>query len=307
MWLTRDSGAPVAGARFIDPRVLARIGNLEIVAKTVVDGFISGLHRTPYLGLSMDFAEHRAYMPGDDIRRIDWRVYGRTDRLFVKEYQAESNADFTVLMDVSRSMAYGSRGVTKIEYARILAASLGYLSLKQRDRVGLVTFDADVVNFVPPSVKYFDRVLHALEMAEPADAGEIATPMRRVAQILKRRGILLLVSDLYIEPQALLDALADLRTRGHDVAVFHVLDPDELELPRADVRQFEDMETGARLPVIPDETRARYARSVRAHIESLRRRLGEQGIDYAFFKTDEAIDHALYHYLSDRQRRMHVR
>ena len=141
MALIHHNTAPVAGARFIDPQVLARIASIELIAKTVVDGFISGLHRAPYLGLSMDFAEHRAYAPGDDVRRIDWRVYGRTDRLFVKEFLAESNAHFTILFDVSRSMDYGPSGVSKLDYGRYLAASLGYLSLKQRDRVGLVTFD----------------------------------------------------------------------------------------------------------------------------------------------------------------------
>lgn len=307
MWLTRDNAAPVAGARFIDPHVLARISTVELVAKTVVDGFISGLHRTPYLGLSIDFAEHRPYAPGDDVRRIDWRVYGRTDRLFVKEFQAESNANFTVLLDISRSMDYGPGGVSKLDYGRFLAASLGYLSLKQRDRVGLVTFDRDIVNFVPASVKHFDRVLHVLESAEPRQAGELSEPLRKVAQSLRRRGIVALISDLYIEPPALLDALTELRHRGHDVAVFHILDPGELRLSENTVRQFEDMETGERLPVVPEQLRARYDDAIRVHIDTLGRRLGEQGIDYGFFDTSQPLDHALFRYLTGRQRRMHVR
>ena len=154
--------APATGARFIDPKVLARIDNLELVARTVVDGFISGLHRSPYLGLSIDFAEHRAYMPGDDIRRIDWRVFGRTDRFYVKEFEADTNANFSVVLDISRSMEFGNAGLTKLEYAKFLAASLTYLSNRQRDRVGLVTFDTDIVDIVPPSAKHLEVVLHTL-------------------------------------------------------------------------------------------------------------------------------------------------
>lgn len=307
MWVTRNNTAPVAGARFIEPRILARIGKLELVAKTVVHGFISGLHRAPYLGLSIDFAEHRPYMPGDDIRRIDWRVYGRTDRLFVKEFQAETNANLTLLMDISRSMDYGRGSVSKLEYSRFLAASLGYLSLLQRDRVGLVTFDRDIVTVVPPSVKHFDRVLHALEIAEPRQEGDFEGPLREVGRIIRRRGIVALLSDLYIEPTDLLNALVELRHRGHDVMVFHVLDPGELHLPEAGVPQFEDMETGTRLPVAHDEVRDPYDEALREHIESLRLRLGEQGVDYGLFDTATPLDHALFEYLSDRQRRMRVR
>ncbi len=307
MALIHHNTAPVAGARFIDPQVLARIASIELIAKTVVDGFISGLHRAPYLGLSMDFAEHRAYTPGDDVRRIDWRVYGRTDRLFVKEFLAESNAHFTILFDVSRSMDYGPGGVSKLDYGRYLAASLGYLSLKQRDRVGLVTFDCDIVALVPPSLKHFDRVLHTLETITPQRASELTEPFAKVAQNLRRRGIVAVISDLYVEPAVLVDALMELRYRGHDVVVFHILDPAELRLPEVDIRQFEDMETGERLPVIPAELRAQYGQTIRGHIDTLRRRLGEHDMDYGFFDTQQPLDHALFAYLTGRQRRVHVR
>ncbi|MDX1434238.1 MAG: DUF58 domain-containing protein [Gammaproteobacteria bacterium] len=307
MWLARDNAAPVAGARFIEPRVLARIASMELVAKTVVDGFISGLHRAPYLGLSVEFAEHRAYMPGDDIRRIDWRVYGRTDRLYVKEFQAETNASVTLLLDVSRSMDYGPAGVTKLDYARCLVASLGYLSLTQRDRVGLVTFSEDLETIRPPSGRHFDRILHTLETVHAGKAGELIGPLGKVGQLLSRRGILALVSDLYVDAQALTDAVAELRHRGNDVMVFHVLDPSELELPAASTRQFIDMESGERMPVATEQIRPRYAEAVRAHIERLGALLGEQDVDYAFFDTSMALDHALFRYLSARQRRARVR
>ncbi len=307
MRLERDTASPVAGTRFIDPTVLARIGSLELVARTVVDGFISGLHRAPYLGLSIDFAEHRPYMPGDDIRRIDWRLYGRTDRLFVKEFQAETNASLTLLVDVSRSMDYPRDAPSKLDYARYLAASLGYLSWKQRDRVGLATFDREVVTVVPPSGRHFDRVLHALETATPGGPGELKGPLERIARTLRRRGIFVLISDLYVEPQDLLDAVAELANRGHDLAVFHVLDPAEIQLPTDSVEQFEDLESGVRLPVRPAQLQARYRQVVREHVATLRRLLGERGIDYAFLETTQPLDHALYSYLSDRQRRMHIR
>ena len=307
MKLTRDNATPVPGTRFIDPQVLTRLGSLELVAKTVVAGFISGLHRAPYLGLSSDFAEHRAYMPGDDVRRIDWRVYGRTDRLFVREYQAETNANLSIVLDVSKSMAFRSGGISKLDYGRFLAASIGYLSLQQRDRVGLITFDEDLLAMVPPSAKHFDRVLHELDVAVPARAGEFSKPLATIARTLRRRGIVALISDLYVEPGQLLDALTELRYRGHDVLVFHILDPDEVALPAGDARQFEDMENGLRLPIVHEQMRETYAEAVHAHIETLYRRLGEQRMDYRFFDTSQPLDHALFEYLTERQHRMQVR
>ncbi len=307
MKLTRDTATPIPGTRFIDPQVLARVSSLELIAKTVVSGFISGLHRAPYLGLSSEFAEHRAYMPGDDVRRIDWRVYGRTDRLFVREFQAETNANLSLVLDVSKSMGFASAGISKLDYGRFLAASLGYLSLQQRDRVGLITFDEEVVSLVPPSVKHFDRVLHELDKATPDRAGGFEKPLATIARTLGRRGIVALISDLYVDPKVLLDALAELRYRGHDVMVFHILDPDEVVLPKSDARQFQDMENDARLPIVHDQMRESYADAVQAHMETLHRSLGEHRMDYRFFDTSEPLDHALFEYLTERQHRMQVR
>ena len=307
MKLTRDTATPIPGTRFIDPKLLARLSSLQLVAKTVVSGFISGLHRAPYLGLSTDFAEHRAYTPGDDVRRIDWRVYGRTDRLFVREFQAETNANLTMVLDISKSMDFHAGGISKLDYGRFLAASLGYLSLQQRDRVGLITFDEDLVTMVPPSVKHFDRVLHELDTATPTRAGGFEKPLATIARTLGRRGIVALISDLYVEPKVLLDSLAELRYRGHDVLVFHILDADELELPQAAARQFEDMESGARLPIVHERMRESYASTIHAHLETLHRQLGEHRMDYRFFDTSEPLDHALFEYLSERQHRMQVR
>jgi uncharacterized protein (DUF58 family) len=307
MKLTRDTATPIPGTRFIDPEVLTRLSSVELVAKTVVSGFISGLHHAPYLGLSTDFAEHRAYNPGDDVRRIDWRVYGRTDRLFVREFQAETNANLTLVLDVSKSMGFQSGGISKLDYGRFLAASLGYLSLQQRDRVGLITFDEDLVSLVPPSVKHFDRVLHELDTATPARAGGFEKPLATIARTLGRRGIVALISDLYVEPKVLLDSLTELRYRGHDVLVFHILDPAEVALPEAETHQFEDMESGARLSVVHAQMRESYDNAIHAHMETLHRQLGEQRMDYRFFDTSTPLDHALFEYLSERQHRVQVR
>src|SRR3954462_1898014 len=163
----------LSGAGFVYPVVLARVGKLELVSRAVVDGFINGLHRSPYFGASVDFAEHRGYTPGDDIRRVDWKLFGRTDRFYIKEYEADSNANFAVLLDVSKSMGFGSRGITKLDYARILAGCLTYLVHRQRDRVGLVTFDEDVVEFVPPSAKHMETTLRILNRLKPQRPGQL--------------------------------------------------------------------------------------------------------------------------------------
>lgn len=189
------------GTRFIDPAALARIGNLELVARWVVEGFLSGLHRSPHLGFSTDFAEHRQYVPGDDIRRIDWRVFARTERYYVKEYEADTNTNFMVLLDVSKSMQYGSGPLSKLEYAKYLAACLTYFSHRQRDRVGLISFDDDVRAFVPPSAKHLQQVLHELDRATPLGKGSLARPLAKVAESQRRRGVMLVLSPISMKSQ----------------------------------------------------------------------------------------------------------
>ncbi len=294
--------AAAAGARFLDPAVLARIDNLELLARTVVDGFLAGLHRSPYLGFSLDFAEHRQYMPGDDIRRIDWKLFGRTDRHYIKLFEAETNANFAVLLDVSRSMEYSSGGITKLDYARYLAAALLFFSSRQRDRVGLVTFDDRVVEYVPPSMKNMDTALHVLDRATASRRGRLRPPLLTVAERMGRRGILALVSDFYEEPDTVTQAVVPLRARGHDVIVFHVLDPAELTFPFQDPAGFEDLETGEQIPVVPAKLREDYRRLVRVHLDELERRFVGAGIDYRVMDTSEPLDRALFAYLVARER-----
>ena len=297
----------IPGARFVDPVVLARIGNLELVARAVVDGFINGIHRSPYFGASVDFAEHRGYVPGDDIRRVDWKLYARTDRYYIKEYEADSNSNFSVLLDVSKSMGFGTRGITKLDYARMLAGCLTYLVHRQRDRVGLVAFDNDVVEFVPPSAKHMDVALHVLDRLKPANPGSLRAPLHKVAEHFGRRGLLILISDLYEEPDAVIDAIGPLRFRGHDIAVFHLLDPAELDFSFREPSAFEDLETGEQIPIVPDALADQYKELVKTHINALRERFSANRVDYTMLDTSSPLDHALFSYLSTRERLSRVR
>jgi len=297
----------VPGASFVDPEVLARIDNLELLARTVVDGFINGLHRAPYLGLSLDFAEHRGYMPGDDIRRIDWRLFARTDRFYVKQFEADSNANFSVLFDVSRSMSFGSHGISKLDYGRFLAASLLYFSHKQRDRVGITTFDDDIVEHVPPSAKHLDLCLHTLDRMVPGRPGSLDRPLLKITEHLRRRGILLIISDFYDDPDAVLDAVKRLRYRGHDVIAFHILDPAEIEFPFDEASSFRDLESGEQLPVVPEKMREQYRQLIREHTAALSKKFTDHRIDYALLDTSKPLDLALFSYLSTRERLSRVR
>jgi uncharacterized protein (DUF58 family) len=297
----------VRASAFLDPAVLARIDDLSLVARTVVDGFINGLHRSPYLGRSMDFAEHRAYMPGDDIRRIDWRVYGRSDRFFVKEFEADTNANFTVILDVSRSMDYQSGGLSKLDYGRYLAACLAYFSRQQRDRVGFVAFDSDIRVLIPPSAKHLELILHAIDNLTPGGVGSLVEPLFKIAEGVRRRSILLLISDLYEEPARVVRAAGRLKGKGNDVIVFQVLDPAEISFPFQEPADFRDLETGERLSVKPAELAERYRAAMRHHLAELNRSLLESRIDYCLFDTSQPLDFALFEYLSRRERLSRVR
>jgi uncharacterized protein (DUF58 family) len=302
MRLAHAKAGSVPGAGFVDPRVLARIDNLELMARTVVDGFINGLHRSPYLGLSLDFAEHRQYMPGDDIRRIDWRLFARTDRHYVKEFEADTNSNFTALLDVSKSMTYGSKGISKLDYGRYLAASLSYFSHQQRDRVGLITFDDDIVDYVPPSAKHLDVVLHTIDRISPSKPGRLGPPLLKAASTMQRRGIIALISDFYEEPEAVFDAVKHLRGRGNDLMIFHLLDPAEIDFPFDEASNFEDLESGERIPIVPETQRAQYRELIANHVSRLNRLFTDNHMDYALFDTATPLDYALFNYLSRRER-----
>jgi uncharacterized protein (DUF58 family) len=297
----------VPGARFVDPKVLARIKDLELLARSVVDGFINGLHRAPYFGASIDFAEHRGYVPGDDIRRVDWRLYARTDKYFVKQYEADTNANFSILLDTSKSMSFASGDVSKLDYARFVAACLAYLSHRQRDRVGIVTFDQEVLSYVPSSAKHFNVLLHTLDQARAERPGRLLAMLAQIAEHFKRRSIVALISDLYENPDELLDALKPYSFLGNDLVVFHVLDPAEIDFPYRDSSRFQDLESGEEMPVVPEVFAEQYRTMIRDHIEALRSKCSDSRIDYVLLNTSKPLDEALFSYLGNRERLMRVR
>ncbi|MCU0635210.1 MAG: DUF58 domain-containing protein [Gemmatimonadaceae bacterium] len=285
----------------LDPATLARIGNLELVARWVVEGFISGLHRSPHLGFSTDFAEHRPYVPGDDIRHVDWRVFARTERTYLKTYEADTNTNMTVLLDASASMGYAHGGLTKLEYARLAAATLAWFSRRQRDRVGLVTFADDVRAVVPPSARHLPNVLHQLERTTASGGGPLARPMAKVAQLHPRRGLFVLLSDLYEPAPAVARALSPLTGAGHDVIVLQVLDAAERSFPFDDATTFRDLESGERMPVTPARMRARYVAAMDAHVSAMRAALGGGRVDYHLVDTSQPLERVLFDVLLRRE------
>lgn len=296
-----------APAAFLDPALLATISDLALLARTVVDGFMHGQHRSVRKGSSLDFAEHRSYQPGDDLRRIDWRVYGRTDRFYIKEYDADTNASVLFAVDASGSMDYASGTVSKFAYARMLAASLAWLSQSQGDRVGLATFTQELNEVIPPSVRHLQRLLHTLAATKVGGPSRLVHAIEKVGLLSARTGIVVLVTDCYEAPDALGRSVDALRMHGHDVIVFHVIDPAERTLPGDEDTTFEDAETGLLLPLTPKTLRERYQALVSAHHDALRARLTAAGADYVALDTSEPLDRALHAYLDARLSRSRVR
>jgi len=303
---TSPSSRRTAGS-LIDPQTLMSIKNLELRARVVVEGFWHGLHRSPYHGFSVEFTEYRQYSPGDDPRYLDWRLYARTDRYYVKQYEADTNTNLSVLLDISRSMKFSSRGIPKLEYGCFVGACMAYLAQRQRDRVGIITFDNDIVTHVPPSAKHFNITLHTLDRAKAERPGNLGVPLNKMAEHFKRRGILILISDFYEEPDTILEAIKPLKFLGNELIVFHVLDPAELDFGYDDASSFEDLETGEQIPVVPESLRDEYRAMIRAHIEALTTKFSEHRIDYTLLNTAEPLDRALFSYLSSRERLMRVR
>jgi uncharacterized protein (DUF58 family) len=290
--------------RFIDPKVLIKIQNLELVARSVVEGFVSGLHRSPYMGFSVDFASYREYQPGDEIRRIDWNVYSRSDKLYVKLYEGETNTRVLVMLDISGSMNYGSGEIKKIDYARILAASLTYFAHHQRDGVGLLTFDTQVRAHVPASRRRGQllTILAEIDRIQPSEQTEFKKPLRFLAEYLTRRGVIVIISDLYDEPDNIIAGLKALRAKGNDIIVFHIMDNFELTFPFEDMAQFEDLETKKKLHVIPEYLRKQYLVILNEHMERIRKELAGTRIDYCLMDTSKPLDSGLFTYLAARSK-----
>jgi uncharacterized protein (DUF58 family) len=286
--------------RFLDPAVLAGISGLDLVAKTVVDGFVAGLHRSPDFGFSQEFAEYRAYTPGDDLRHVDWNLFARTERCYLKRYRGETNSQLTILLDASNSMNYGSHAVSKMDYAQYTAASLFYLAIhNQRDPAGLIVFDDEVRNYIRPSTRQgqLHRLLAGLEQAEPRARTNFMKPLAHFQEFLRRRGVVLVISDFYESPEVIVKTIEPLRFHGSDVVLFHVLDPKEIRPELRGPSILVDMETEQRLEVIPEYVKGEYRRKMDAHLEQMSERTRAAGMDYHLLVTDRPLDAALSEYL----------
>jgi uncharacterized protein (DUF58 family) len=293
--------------RFLDPSTLASISGLDLVAKTVVDGFVAGLHRSPDFGFSQEFAEYRAYSQGDDLRHVDWNVFARTEKTFLKRYRGETNTQLLLLLDTSASMAYGSGSVTKLDYARFVAASLCYMAHVQRDAAGLIVFDEDVSNYVAPSTRQGQlfRLLHAIEKAEAGTRTDFAKPFVHFQNFLHRRGIVVVLSDFYEQPDVIVKTIEPLRYRGNDVILFHLLDPQEIKPKFREPVVLVDMENSANsLEVSPEYTRDEYPRKIDSHIESLASAARGAGMEYFLMNTARPLDEGLREYLAVRKGRL---
>ena len=290
--------------RFLDPTVLAGISSLDLLAKTVVDSFVAGLHRSPESGFSQEFTEYRAYAPGDDLRHVDWNLFARTERCYLKRYRGETNTQLTVVLDASNSMKYTSGPPMKMDYARYLAAALFYLAIRnQRDAAGLIVFDDEVRDYIRPSTRpgQLPRLFAGLERAEPRARTDFAKPLTHFQNFLHRRGIVIVMSDFYEDPETIVQAIAPLRSRGNEVVLFHILDPQEIRPVLKGSAILVDLETDQKIEVVPEYAKTTYQTKIDAHIEHLGSRARANGIDYQLLVTSQPLDRALREYLSLRQ------
>ena len=290
---------------YLRPEVVSRLSRLDIVARLVVEGFITGLHKSPYHGFSVEFAEHRQYMPGDPIRDIDWKAYGKSDRLFVKQYEEETNLRAYILLDASGSMGFDADGISKFQYGRYVAAALSYLMLRQRDAVGLSVFGEGVRRFVPPrSVSsHLHVLLRELDAAEPSDRTDVALVLHELAERISRRGLIVLISDLFVaDPARVLSGLRHLRHRKHEVIVFHVLDALERDLRFREDARFLDLETGEEIVAQPWHIRRAYRERMAEMEQRYLRACRESAIDYVLMDTSTPFDKALLEYLAKRKK-----
>lgn len=278
---------------------------MELRARSVVEGFVAGLHRSPYKGFSVEFMSYRPYVPGDNLMHVDWKLYARTDRTYVKEFEDETNTALHILLDVSGSMEYGSNGITKRIYSSYLAASLAYLVVRQRDAAGMTFFDDRIIEHIPPKSTsgHLHTLLQFLESVPPGGRTGIGKPLHDLAEQRRQRGFVVLISDLLDDVDGIVDGLRHFRYLGHDVMVFHVMDPKELLFDFTDMVEFEDMETGEKLLIESESAREAYLENLQQYKETLRHQCGRLDIDYMLMPTDQPLDFALFEYLAARAKR----
>jgi len=294
----------VAAARYLDPAIVARLGTIDLQARTIVEGFLTGLHRSPYKGFSVEFAEYRQYLPGDDLATLDWKVFARSDKHFVKKYEEQTNLACHLLIDVSASMGYASGEVTKLHYASYLTGAIAYLMHRQRDSFGLIAFDDSISVLLPASARsgHLRTVLLALERLQLGVRTNLAKPLHDLAAAVRKRGMVVLVSDLLDDPASVIDGLKHFRYRGTDVIVFHILDPYELKFPFEQAARFRDIETEEEVMAVPGVVRDDYIRKMQDLIGYYRRELGLAGIDYCLLDTSQPLELGLMAYLMTRHR-----
>ncbi|HEY3325344.1 MAG TPA: DUF58 domain-containing protein [Planctomycetota bacterium] len=290
---------------YLKPEVVQQIGRLDLKARFIAQGFITGLHASPYHGFSVEFSEHRKYEPGDEFNTIDWSVYARTERVYVKKFRAETNTQSYLVVDTSPSMGYSYRGITKLDYAICLAASLGYLMIRQQDPVGLVTFDSAIRTAIPPRCKrsQLTTIISELSKTRPSGVTDIANAIHQVAELARRRGFIIIFSDFLGEIEPMIDALRHLAFRKHDVIVFQILDEAEVKLPFDEFTNFQDLETAETLAVDPNAIRASYQAEINEFISTLRERCLQARVDFQQLDTSMAFDKALMSFLVARKAR----
>lgn len=295
----------MAVQQLLDPEILTRLSNIEVVARTVVNGFLTGLHRSPFFGFSQEFAEYRPYVQGDDPRFIDWNVLSRSNRTYVKRFLGETNTHLVLLVDASASMGYQSGAVSKLDYAKFLAASLAYLSTRQHDAVGLMLFDETIREMRPPMFRpgHLQSILHVLQNAEPATGTNLEIPFHEFQRHVSRKGLAAMISDFFVDPRQVVDAVRPLVFHGQDIVFFQVLDPREMAPQLGSSAVLEDMETGESMQVSPDFANREYPARIRAHIERMRDTVEAEGADYVLMNTAQPLDLALREFLLFRQRR----
>jgi uncharacterized protein (DUF58 family) len=284
------------------PEAVSRISRLEVRARNIVEGFLSGLHRSPYFGQSVEFVQHREYAPGDDIRRVDWKVWSKTDKYYIKQYEEDTNLRTTLVVDLSESMLFGSGAMTKYDYGCTIAAALAYLLLKQQDAVGLVAFDSAVRARVPARSRqnHLNAILAALSAEKPAEKTDLYQILKLVANEQSQRGMIVVISDFFVEREGLFRGLKLLRHRGHDVMLMHVMDDEEIDFNYSGTTRFDGMEGTGELVCDPRALREGYLQAVQSFLDELRRHAARNVVDYQTIRTSEHLDAALAHYLNHR-------
>ena len=301
--------ATVDRKRFLHPEAVKRIARLDLRARRIVEGFLSGMHRSPYFGQSVEFLQHREYSHGDDLRHVDWKVWAKQDRLYLKQYEEETNLRAALLVDVSHSMQYGRGAMNKYEYACTAAVSLAYLLLRQQDAVGLLAFDEAVRAMVPMRTKrsQLNSIIQSLDVSRPKQKTELAQILRGAAESFPQRGMMILVSDLLVERPGLIKGIKLLRQRGHDVMVLHALDDDELDFPFSGPTRFDGLELAEHLTCNPRALRDGYLQALAAYLEEIRRACSQNECDYKMVRTSEPLDAVLAHFISNRLQMQHRR